>query len=232
MGDYLVLSSLVVLLLVGPAAAQSNAHASTANCIGSDADTMEPEAREAVCLRELGGRAYRTGSVLSLTLDNGTSRIFRSNPKACKDDLAEKCVNYRLVGFLPAAGRYLVLVTGYESSECRLVSARTGRATKLFGLPHFAPDGSTFFVTGVDNAYDSWIGIGTIASDPPALMWKMGSDPNHSWKFLRWIDDVRVALIDTARSEACPNGNCDALLSRSGTNAWTLERSFRNSDRK
>jgi hypothetical protein len=50
-----------------------------------------------MCLAELAARASRTGNVLSLKLDDGSTRTFRSNPEACKNDIADKCINYRLI---------------------------------------------------------------------------------------------------------------------------------------
>jgi hypothetical protein len=220
-----VLASLAVVSSLSLVTAPSSSGAAAASCIGSDADVADLEAREAGCLRELGKRASRTGNVLSLKLDNGTTKTFRSDPEACKNDRADKCVNYRLVGFHPLAGRYLVYVTGYENFECRLVSARTGRATTFLNIPHFAPDDSTFFVTGYDGNYDNWIGIGSVASDPPALVWEMGPTMA-SWEFLRWITNDQVALRDTAQDESCPKGNCEAILKRTG-DVWVIEHLLR-----
>lgn len=213
---------LAVLLLASAIATQMNSEAAAASCIGSDADSADPEVREAACLFELKNRASRTGELLSLKLDNGLTKTFRSNPEACSNDLADKCVKYRLVGFHPSAGRYLVYVTGYESSECRLVSARTGKATTFLDVPHFAPDDSTFFVTGYDGSYDNWIGIGSVASDPPALVWEMGPNVSQSWKFVRWINNDQIALLNTSQSGSCADGNCEAILKRTG-HVWALE---------
>ena len=190
-------------------------------CVGSDAGSASPEAREVSCLRELAARASRAGNVLTLRLDDGSAKSFRSNPEACKNDVVDKCVTYRLVGFHAAAQRYLVHVAGYESVECRLVSARTGRATTLLDIPHFAPDGSTFVVTGVDYAYNSVITIGSVASDPPALSWKSGPFDFEHWGFVQWINNDEVAVRNTSKSASCPDGACDAILRRSGT-SWTL----------
>jgi hypothetical protein len=183
----LVLAPLVVFLLAGPAKAQSDPGNSAAGCVGSDANNAKPEVREAACLLELKERASRVGKVLTLRLDNGTTKTFRSDPEARKNDLAKKCIDYRLVGFHPAAGRYLLYVAGYETSECRLVSARRGKATTFGGIPDFAPDGSTFFFTGNDDTGVSWMGIGSVASDPPVLLWQMGD--NEDWEFARWISN-------------------------------------------
>ena len=223
--------ALAALLLTGPARAQPSQSAVAANCVGSDADTPEPEAREAICLRELRDRASRKGSALSLKLNNGTTKVFLSNPEACKKDDARKCVSYYLVGFHASAGRYLVFVTYYESFECKLVSILTGKATTFRNVPHFAPDGPAFFVTGHDGGYDNWLGIGSIASDPPALVWEKGPIVGENWDFVRWIDGDQVALVETEQSEGCSEGNCEGVLRRT-SDGWTLERLPAKSGRK
>jgi len=103
-GYWSVLTPLAVLLLASAITTQLGSGAAAASCIGSDADSADPEAREAACLLELGDRASRTGEILSLKLDNGSTKTFRSNPEACSNDLADKCVNYHLVGFHPPLG--------------------------------------------------------------------------------------------------------------------------------
>lgn len=193
-------------------------------CVGSDASSSRLDAREAICLRELAARAHRAGNILSLKLDDGSTKTFRSNPEACRQDDAKRCINYRLVGFHAASGRYLVSVTGYEGFECRLVSARTGKATTFLNIPHFAPDHTTFFITGDDGSYDNWLGIGSVASDPPALVWEQKADLYDSWDFVRWIDNDQVAVaLHKKQNSGCPLGNCDAILRRAGE-GWRLER--------
>lgn len=194
-------------------------------CADSDAGNASPEAREAICLRELSARAHRAGNVLSLKLDDGTTKTFRSNPDACRRDDAQRCVNYRLIGFHAGSERYLVYVTGYEGFQCRLVSARTGKATTFLNVPHFAPDHVTFFVTGDDGSYDNWIGIGSVASDPPALVWKERAELYKSWDFVRWIDNdhVALALHEKQTKQGCPRGDCDAVVARTDK-SWALER--------
>jgi hypothetical protein len=223
MRQSLVLVIAAVAWLAGPAAGQSGKGAVAAHCIGSDAETKDPAARERICLDELKDRASRSGNVLSLKLDNGQTKVFRSDPEGCAKDDASRCTNYYLVGFLPAAGRYLVYGTYYESFDCKLVSSRTGKATSFRNVPHFAPDGVTFFVTGYDGTYDNWLGIGSIASDPPALVWEKGPNIHEDWEFVRWVNNDRVALRDPGSSETCPDGNCEAVVKRS-KNAWTLQR--------
>jgi hypothetical protein len=210
------------VLLTGPAAAQSGESAA-ARCIGSDAESGDKKARERLCLKELADRAQRTGNTLTLRLDDGKTRVFRSEPGACAKDDASHCASYYLIGFLPSAGRYLIYGSYYESFDCKMVSAHTGKATSFRNIPRFAPDGTTFFVTGYDGTYDNWLGIGSIVSDPPALTWEMGPIVHESWEFVRWIDNDQIAFRDSGTSEKCPEGNCEAILKRTGT-AWQLER--------
>src|SRR5262249_5321749 len=134
-------------LLASQAAAQSANNGVGTGCVGSDADSKDLKARERICLRELGDHASRSGNVLSLKLDDGKVKELRNNPKACSNDDASICANYYLVGFYPPTGRYLVYATYYEGFECKLVSVHTGKATTFRNIPHFAPDGSTFFVS-------------------------------------------------------------------------------------
>jgi hypothetical protein len=224
----LVLTSLGVLLLAGPAKAQSDPEKAAASCIASDADIEHLEAREAACLRELGERASRMGNILSLKLDNGTIKTFHSDPEACKGrDVGNKCVDFRLVGFRPSASLYLaslylLYVTGSHGSTCWLLSARTGLVTLSINIPHFAPDGSTFVITGRDGADNNWLGVGSTTSDTPTITWQMGPN-DQNWEFLRWISNDQVALRDPSQDESCPDANCEAILRRAG-DAWALER--------
>jgi hypothetical protein len=100
------------------------------------------------------------------------------------------------------------------------VSVRTGKATTFRNVPHFAPDGSTFFVTGYDGAYDNWLGIGSVASDPPELVWEKDPTFGEEWEFVRWINNNQVALVDASKNEA--------VLKRTG-DGWALERLPRKS---
>ena len=136
-----------------------------ASCVSTDAASASPEEREVVCLRELAGHARRSGNLLWLRLANGTLKTFRNDPAACRNDDASNCIHYRLVGFHAASKRYLVFVSGYEDFQCLLVSARTGKMARFRNIPHFAPDGQTFFVTGYDGMYDNWLGIGSVAKN-------------------------------------------------------------------
>ena len=136
-----------------------------------------------------------------------------------------------LVGFHPSSGRYLVYGTYYEGSDCKMVSARTGKATSFLDVPHFAPDGQTFFVTGVDGGYDNWLGVGSMTTDPPALQWRNQAEPDVYWHFVRWVDNDQIALSTHRKGETCSDGNCDSVLKRA-TDGWMLDRVQARSDPK
>jgi hypothetical protein len=192
-------------------------------CSESGADAKEPKAREAVCLNELGSQASRKGNVLSLKLNDGQTKTFRSNPgTACKRDNADKCGEYYLTGFYPTygtAGAYLVYEHGNEGHDFRLVNVRTGGAKKVEGVPRLAPDNSTFFVKG---CYDSCsISVETMTS-ATHIAWEKDLGDPADWDFVRWIDNDQVALRITKETEHCPGGKCAAILKRV-SGAWKLE---------
>jgi hypothetical protein len=191
-------------------------------CSESGADAKEPKAREAVCLQELGSQASRKGNVLSLKLNDGLTKTFRSNLAACKRDKVEKCAEYYLTGFYPTyatAGAYLVYGQGYEGHDFRLVNVRTGGMKKVEGVPRLAPDNSTFFVKG---CYDSCsITVETMTS-ATNIAWEKDLGDPADWDFVRWIDNDQVALRITKETERCPRSNCEAILKRV-SGSWKIE---------
>jgi hypothetical protein len=212
----------------GTAAASSgtDSERSGPHCAGADfADHDGPKARDALCLRELAQSANRSGDILTLRLENGAVKTFRSNPAACRNDDASACVDYRLVGYHASARLFLVRAKGYEGYDCRLVSARDGTTTKIADVPHFSPDGSTFIVIGNDitGVRDYDLAVGSIATDPPALTWRRRPNDNEEWHFKRWLDNEHVALnCFRGRAVGGIGGACEAVLARAD-NKWTLQ---------
>ena len=100
-----------------------------------------------------GASQIRNKNLLSLLLENGETKTYRNDPKACANDDATNCVYYGLGGYHPAAHIYLILIQYYEGSGSELVSARTGKTLSFSGVPHFSPDGSNFIVIDNDLAY-------------------------------------------------------------------------------
>ena len=79
------LAFVCVLMLGSPAFAQDKLISAQVSC-----------EREADCLERLKGLAGRDSDNLTLQLENGTSKVYRSNHQACKDDVASDCVVYEL----------------------------------------------------------------------------------------------------------------------------------------
>jgi hypothetical protein len=203
----------------GPAAAPLNAVA----CSGFNADTKDLDAREAVCLKELGKLASRKGDTLSLKLETGTPKTFRTDTTGC-DTAKGACMSYYLVGFYSAARTYLVYGQGYDGHDYTLVNVRTGGTTKVDEVPRLAPDGLTFLVKACDETGgpSCWISIGSMASsNRPAIVWQRASYDADDWNFMRWIDKDRAALRIARQSERCPQGDCEAILKRTG-GSWRI----------
>jgi hypothetical protein len=78
----------LTLALPWHAAAQSGSNAVPATC-GIDIDGEKADAVEAACLREFGKLASRKGDLLTLRLENGGSKVYRDDPKACETDDAK-----------------------------------------------------------------------------------------------------------------------------------------------
>jgi hypothetical protein len=231
MATHNIIALPVLLLLAGcigiasgPAVSPLNAVA----CSGFNADTKDLDARESVCLKELGKLASRKGDALSLKLETGTPKTFRSDTTGCdksKDDTPkDACISYYLVGFYPAARTYLVYGQGYEAHDYTLVNVRTGGTTKVDEVPRLAPDGLTFLVKACDETGgpSCWISIGSMASsDRPVIVWQRASFDADDWNFVRWIDKDRAALRIARQSEHCPHADCEAILKRTRS-SWTI----------
>jgi hypothetical protein len=206
----------LIFLLIGSALSQALAP-SNPYCGKYDfGDHEDAKLQEASCLNQLSKSVSRSGNTLTLKLGNGSVRAYRSNPEACRNDNAEKCVDYRLIGYHPSARLFLVLARGYETRECQLVNAQNGTISKYLSVPHFSPDDSTFIVINDDitgaRKYD--IVIGTVASNPPVTSWGLAANDDEIWQFQRWLDKDNVAL---------KNDHQEAVLTRAG-NVWRLQR--------
>jgi hypothetical protein len=182
-------------------------------------------------LRELRGLASRHGELLTVKLDDGTSKTYRSDPKACESDDAQHCIHYWLVSYHPGTHIYSVGIQYYEGGAVELVSARTGNVLRLSGEPHFSPDGSRFVVIDNDYAYGGEydLSVGSAANGSLALEWQHKSEGAPlEWHLQRWVDNDHVALrafsTETYPTDTtCPKHDCDAVLVRID-NDWTVRR--------
>ena len=165
------------------------------------------------------------GNALVLRLDGGRVKTYKSNPKACDKDDSKNCIRYYLVGYHAQARLFFVWVQFYEAHESILVSARDGTETSLLNIPHFAPDGLTFAVVDIEPTHQTKydFAIGSVATNPPSLTWIRKTRDEEEWEFRRWLDKDNVAVFLTTPSPpGCPEGKCEAVLTRNGK-VWKLD---------
>jgi hypothetical protein len=218
----------LTLVLPGHAAAQAGSNAGPATC-GVDIDGERADAREVACLREFGRLASREGNLLTLRLENGGSKVYRDDPKACETDDAKNCISHRLAAYHAEAHVYSIIIQYYEGSSVELLSARTGKVLLVSGVPYFSPDGSRFVV--IDNDYGHGgphdLSVGSTANSLLSLEWEHLSegDELREWRLERWIDNDHIALrvFPADTGQKCPDNNCDAILTRFG-NGWVISR--------
>ena len=217
----------LALVLPGHAAAQAGSDAAPATC-GVDIESQKADALEAACLREFGKFASRKGDLLTLRLENGGSKAYRDDAKACDTDDA-RCTYYRLAAYHPKAQVYSIWIQYYEGSGVELLSARTGKVLLVSGVPYFSPDGSRFVV--IDNDYGHGgphdLSVGSTANSSLSLEWEHLSEGGElrEWRLERWIDNDHIALraFPADAGQKCPDNNCDAILTRFG-NGWVISR--------
>lgn len=215
------------LVLPGHAAAQAGSNVVPATC-GVDIENQKADALEAACLREFGKLASRKGDLLALRLENGGSKAYRDDAKACDTDEA-RCTYYRLAAYHPKAQVYSIWIQYYEGSGFELLSARNGNVLRLSGTPYFSADGARFVV--IDNDYGHGgpndLAVGSHANGSLSLEWEHVTESGElrEWRLERWIDNDHIALrvFPADTGQKCPDNNCDAMLVRFG-NGWALRR--------
>jgi hypothetical protein len=217
----------LALVLPGHAAAQAGSDAAPATC-GIDIENQKADVQEAACLREFGNLAGRKGDLLTLRLENGESKAYQDDAKACDTDDA-RCTYYRLAAYHPKAQVYSIWIQYYEGSGFELLSARTGNVLRLSGTPYFSADGTRFIVIDNDYAYGGPydLAVGSNTNGSLSLDWETVSKEGApmEWRLQRWIDNDHIALrvfrADTGQK--CPDNDCDAMLVRF-QNSWALRR--------
>jgi hypothetical protein len=215
------------LVLPGHAAAQAGSNVVPATC-GVDIENQKADALEAACLREFGKLASRKGDLLALRLENGGSKAYRDDAKACDTDEA-RCTYYRLAAYHPKAQVYSIWIQYYEGSGFELLSARNGNVLRLSGTPYFSADGARFVV--IDNDYGHGgpndLAVGSNTNGSLSLEWEHVTESGElrEWRLERWIDNDHIALrvFPADTGQKCPDNNCDAMLVRFG-NGWALRR--------
>lgn len=213
-----------LLALLSHAAAQTGSSTLAETCVCADIERqISLDLREAACLRELGKFARRKGNVLTVRLENGTSKAYRDEPGD-----GDSYTRHWLVGYHPEVHVYSIAIGYYEGSGFELLSARTGKVLPLKGIPHFSPDRSRFVAIDNDEAYggDHDLVVGSAANDSLSLEWQ---HPNGGealeWRLQRWVDNdhIELRVFRTGTDGKCPDDDCDAMLVRFDK-SWTVRR--------
>ncbi len=153
---------------------------------------------ESQCLTQLQRLAQRSGDMLTLQLENGKTKTFKSETRGCKEENPNKCARYQLIAYLPSRHAFGVSASYYEETEFILVSSRAGHVTKLDWEPHFSPTGKRFVAVGEANPMrraPKDIVIYSAETDPPRLEWSHDAGNALAlYSFAGWDGDDRVRL--------------------------------------
>ena len=184
---------------------------------------------EADCLLRLKGIARREGDVLRIKLQNGKTKIYKSDRKACDSTTnVDGCIVHEFAIYYPAVNAFAVDIGFYEGGQAEVGSTRTGQVVTLDTLPEFSPSGRWFVSVSNtemgDRAYD--VGIWSTAPDVPKqeLRYRTPSgEPYEYWEFQGWDGDDRVLLSVSVNlgNGAMRDFETDAVRTEQG---WKLNR--------
>jgi len=185
--------------------------------------------QEAVCIDRSQGMASRKGNLLRLKLEDGKSSEFRGELGACAEGEARKCVIYRLDGYRPTEGLFVVAESHSDQGRFLVVDRRTGGRTTVENRPpRFSPLGSHFVgvasATGRMSGHD--LAVWSAGGAEPRLVWS--HDPpaqgDTTYEFLSWQGENTVLLGTSCRPTAsAPWHKGEARIVRSDA-GWTLEK--------
>jgi hypothetical protein len=170
-------------------------------------ETHNGTPQEEPCLKfgSLDSVAKRDGGVLTLKLNNGTTKII-SDSKECENpadpDNEGRCVTHALVGYIGERW-FLVHVQPWECGHPLLVSRRSGEEMELENWPNLSPSKKRFAVVTPfeECVVHNTIAIFSLDSGPPRLEWRFTpDDPHEDYHFDTWDGDNRVRLRATVTS--------------------------------
>ena len=184
-------------------------------------------AQEAECIGRSGGLAARDGNVLRLRLEGGKVAEFRSEPSACAEGIAQKCVVYRLDGYRPTEDLFVVAETRYEGGDHVVVERKGGSRTVVDNhRPHFSPTGTHFVgvMSSEMHEPDRDLAIWSAGGGEPRLVWShdRARQGFAVYEFVAWQGEDAVLLQSTCRAtNAGPTRIEQAQIVRKD-GAWTL----------
>jgi hypothetical protein len=154
-------------------------------------------AETAGCLERFKGLAARDGEVLRLNLENGQTKVYTSDRKACQEDPnGEKCIVFRLAALYPSLQSFLVDAIFADCGHYELISRRSGSIVKISDAtdPVQSPTGK--YLVSVDQSdacrrpYD--VAIWSTRSDPPVQEFKYEAKRYENWTVAGWAGDERI----------------------------------------
>lgn len=174
--------------------------------------------KESICLAALGGLVRRSGALLTIRLENGKTTTI-GDPDRCKS-----CVEYRLLGYLPARHAIVLSAQFWEWRNYALLDRRSGNLAHLDGEPHFSPDGKRFVVATrvnemLPDTNEHLLAV-YAASDPPKLEWSYTGEFS-VFKFKSWDGNHRINLVVGKWTDADGDPGRNSVLLRTGE-GWRL----------
>lgn len=224
MASVSTLTALIVVMTSSTVVAQNAPSSKQPSPTSSARADVLCDKDEAKCLRQLASVAKREGNHLRLTLANGQTKTFTTTQAACKANVYEKCLIYRLAGYF-AQHRQFVVDVGFllEGGTTFLVSHRTGNHIRLDAAPHYSPTGKRLAaVSATESEGENSIEILT-ATDPPKREWRytVPKDEYALYEFVRWDGDERLEMAVTTRIGGKFHKSLPVEAIRA-PNGWTL----------
>jgi hypothetical protein len=184
------------LVMLVPRSAQAQTGFPDARTLCYPADVQRNKPTETSCFRQFHDVAERNDDVLTLKLDNGKTKVFKSNTAACENG-PDDCVEYRLVGYIASDRQFIVQALYYESGFVNLVSRRNGEVTELEDWPHPSPNNKRFVVIAASEAWEieNAVAIFSATTDPPKLLWKYPTPKEYElYAFDVWDGEGRILV--------------------------------------
>lgn len=213
-----------LLLLLLFAAACTPARERAAELLGPEAlCTTEPgtyacgRAIEDVLIVRDSARARRDAGALTLRVGEREGVSFADTPPGTPPE-RERRYTYR--GLLAGPGFYLVQVHYAGDAGYALVSARTGSAVQVGGVPVFAPDGARFAVVregGAEGRGDAQ--IWRVEEDAVALEWTYPA-AGAALGAPVWLDSRTLRLVRAERDPAGTRERETAVTLRLEPGGW------------
>lgn len=184
---------------------------------------------EDACIAATNGDARRKGDLLSLKLASGKDKEYRSMPQACNEGIHEKCLEYRLWGYRPADGLYVVSMGFTEGGGYLVVDKATGSEARLDNdIPNFSPSGRRFVGVMSSEAHEPELDLAvwSLAAGAPRLEWshRTVAGKYALYEFAGWQGEDRVRLkVTYGPTDGGPNKDGEATITRID-DGWALEK--------